>query len=215
MRRDTIGDFLENVTLASDVDSWNEKQDCVSVMTMHSAKGLEFPVVYLTAMEQGLLPHQRSLGREDEVEEERRLAFVGMTRAKEELYLCHARMREFRGSTMYAVPSMFIEELPREGVQTIDLSASGGGTPPAIEQWRGGGAAAQQGWSDAGVRPKPLPIPPRTPSARRGGRQIQRRHVGASRHLWAGTHHGGERSGRFAQGQDSLRHGGRAHFHRG
>ena len=89
----TIGDFLENVTLASDVDSWNEKQDCVSVMTMHSAKGLEFPVVYLTAMEQGLLPHERSLGREDEVEEERRLAFVGMTRAKEELYLCHARMR--------------------------------------------------------------------------------------------------------------------------
>ncbi len=160
----TIGDFLENVALASDVDSWNEKQDCVSVMTMHSAKGLEFPVVYLTAMEQGLLPHERSLGREDEVEEERRLAFVGMTRAKEELYLCHARMREFRGSTMYAVPSMFIDELPKEGVQTIDLSASGGGTPPAIEHWRGGGAAAQQGWSDAGVRAKPAPIPPRVSS---------------------------------------------------
>jgi DNA helicase II / ATP-dependent DNA helicase PcrA len=170
----TIGDFLENVTLASDVDSWNEKQDCVSVMTMHSAKGLEFPVVYLTAMEQGLLPHERSLGREDEVEEERRLAFVGMTRAKEELYLCHARMREFRGSTMYAVPSMFIEELPKESVQTIDLSASRGGTPTAIEQWRGGGEAAQQGWSDAGVRSRPAPIPPRAPSAEgAGGKYIE------------------------------------------
>ncbi len=169
----TIGDFLENVTLASDVDSWNEKQDCVSVMTMHSAKGLEFPVVYLTAMEQGLLPHERSLGREDEVEEERRLAFVGMTRAKEELYLCHARMREFRGSTMYAVPSMFIDELPKDGVRTIDMSASAGGTPAAIEYWRGGGEAAQQGWSDAGVRAKAAPIPPRTPPAAAGGKYAE------------------------------------------
>ncbi len=155
----TIGDFLENVTLASDVDSWNEKQDAVSVMTMHSAKGLEFPVVYMTALEQGLLPHERSVGREDEVEEERRLAFVGMTRAKEELYLCHARMREFRGQTMYAVPSMFLGELPREGVATIDVSAGAGGTQAALEFWRGGGgAAATQGWTDAGVRPKPAPI---------------------------------------------------------
>src|SRR5206468_5955503 len=64
----TIGDFLENITLASDVDSWDEKQDRVSVMTMHAAKGLEFPVVYLLAMEQGLLPHERSLGRDEEVE---------------------------------------------------------------------------------------------------------------------------------------------------
>ncbi len=88
----TIGDFLENITLASDLDSWDERQDCVSIMTMHAAKGLEFPVVYMVAVEQGLLPHERSLGRNEEVEEERRLAFVGMTRAKEELYLSLARM---------------------------------------------------------------------------------------------------------------------------
>jgi DNA helicase-2/ATP-dependent DNA helicase PcrA len=154
----TIGDFLENITLASDLDGWDEKQDCVSVMTMHAAKGLEFPVVYMTALEQGLLPHERSLGREDEVEEERRLAFVGMTRAKEELYLCNARMREFRGNTSYTTPSMFLNELPPE-VKTVDLSLTAGGAQAAIEHWRGGGEAARQGWSDAGVRPRPAPIP--------------------------------------------------------
>jgi len=162
----TIADFLENITLASDLDGWNEAQDCVSVMTMHSAKGLEFAVVYLVAMEQGLLPHERSLGRPPEVEEERRLAFVGMTRAMEELYLCHSRLREFRGNTMYAVPSMFLEELPKS-VQTVDLSASAAGTLRAIENWRGGSAAAAQGWNDAGIRPRAMPIPPK-PVAGRG-----------------------------------------------
>src|SRR5262249_18777798 len=107
----TVADFLENITLASDLDGWDDQQDCVSVMTLHASKGLEFPVVYMPALEQGILPHERSLSANDEVEEERRLAFVGMTRAKQELYLTHARMREFRGQTMYAVPSMFLEEL--------------------------------------------------------------------------------------------------------
>jgi DNA helicase-2/ATP-dependent DNA helicase PcrA len=134
-------------------------------MTMHAAKGLEFPVVYMVAMEQGLLPHERSLGKTEEIEEERRLAFVGMTRAREELYLCHARLREFRGSTLYAVPSMFLEELSEEAVQTVDLSVLGRGAASAIEHWRGGGAAAEQGWSDAGVRPPPAPVPPRTPAS--------------------------------------------------
>jgi DNA helicase-2/ATP-dependent DNA helicase PcrA len=164
----TVGDFLENITLASDVDGWNDKQDTVSVMTMHAAKGLEFPVVYMVATEQGLLPHERSLGREDEVEEERRLAFVGMTRAKDELYLCHARMREFRGSTLYAVPSMFLDELPKEGVKVVDLSAGAGGTHAALDFWRGGGEAAVQGWKDAGVRPQPAPDAPPAPSGAGG-----------------------------------------------
>src|SRR5205807_4556605 len=157
----TVGDFLENITLASDVDGWDQRQDCVSIMTMHAAKGLEFPVVYLVAMEQGLLPHERSLGRGDEVEEERRLAFVGMTRAKEELYLCHARLREFRGNTLYAVPSMFLGELPEEAVSALDLSAGGG--EQAADAWRGGSPAAETGWTDAGLKPKPLPVPPRLP----------------------------------------------------
>jgi DNA helicase-2/ATP-dependent DNA helicase PcrA len=160
----TVGDFLENITLASDVDGWDERQDCVSVMTLHAAKGLEFPVVYILAVEMGLLPHERSLGRADEIEEERRLAFVGMTRAREELYLCTARLREFRGQTLYAVPSMFLDELPREAIQSVDLSPGLGGVHSALDAWRGGGAAAEQGWSDAGVRPRPLPIPPRGPA---------------------------------------------------
>jgi DNA helicase-2/ATP-dependent DNA helicase PcrA len=159
----SIADFLENITLASDVDGWDERQDSVSVMTMHAAKGLEFPVVFVTAVEQGLLPHERSLGRPDEVEEERRLAFVGITRAKEELYLSHARIRDFRGSSLYAVPSMFLEELPEQGVRALDLSASAGGTQQAMDEWRGGSAAAEQGWTEAGVRPRPLPIAPRQP----------------------------------------------------
>jgi DNA helicase-2/ATP-dependent DNA helicase PcrA len=147
----TIADYLENVTLVSDVDGWDEKQDSVSIMTLHSAKGLEFPVVYMLAVEQGLLPHERSLAKEEEIEEERRLAFVGMTRAKEELYLCHARMREFRGQTLYAVPSMFLEELPVDGVESVDLSATPSRPSRAYDEWRGGNQAAEQGWEDAGI----------------------------------------------------------------
>ena len=119
----TITDFLENITLASDVDGWDEQQDCVSIMTLHAAKGLEFPVVYMVAVEEGILPHQRRIDshKKDQIEEERRLAFVGMTRAREELYLCHARLRDFRGQTLYAIPSTFIGELP-EDVARIDQS---------------------------------------------------------------------------------------------
>ncbi len=155
----TIGDFLEQITLASDVDGWDERQDCVSVMTLHAAKGLEFPVVYMLAVEQGLLPHERSLAKEEDVEEERRLCFVGMTRAKQELFLCHARLREFRGQALYAVPSMFLEELPQDGsVEQIDLSHHSGG-PQAPDYWRGGSAAAAAGWRDAGYAPRPVAPP--------------------------------------------------------
>jgi DNA helicase-2/ATP-dependent DNA helicase PcrA len=153
----TVGDFLENITLASDLDGWDQEQDCVSIMTMHAAKGLEFPVVFLVAVEQGLIPHIRALEsrKDDEVEEERRLAFVGMTRAQEELYLSCARQREFRGQTLDAVQSMFIRELPPDVVQTVDLS----GRSP-LDAYRGGGPAAEPGWREAGLD-IPLPIPPR------------------------------------------------------
>lgn len=146
----TISDFLENITLASDLDGWDEKQDLVSVMTLHAAKGLEFPVVYLLASEQGILPHERSLAKDEDLEEERRLAFVGLTRAKEELYLTHARMREFRGQTLYAVPSMFLEELPGEGIENVDLSSSGAGSMRAMDYWRGTTGAAKN-WYDTGI----------------------------------------------------------------
>src|SRR5207245_11373033 len=134
-----------------------ERQDSVSIMTLHAAKGLEFPVVYLLAVEEGLLPHERSLAKDEDLEEERRLAFVGMARAKEERYLCHARLREFRGQTLYAVPSMFLDELPAEGIEAIDLSLSSAGRARAIDEWRDGGPAAHKGWEEAGITLRKAP----------------------------------------------------------
>jgi DNA helicase-2/ATP-dependent DNA helicase PcrA len=148
----TLADFLENITLASDVDGWDEEQDCVSVMTLHAAKGLEFPVVYLLAVEQGILPHERSLEKEADLEEERRLAFVGITRAQEEMYLTHCRLREFRGQTLYAMPSMFLGELPADGVEEIDLSANVNRSP---DRWRSATATASKGWYDTGAFNQP------------------------------------------------------------
>lgn len=151
-------DFLEQITLASDVDSFDESQDRVSVMTLHASKGLEFPVVYIIAMEQGILPGERSLApdKKDDLEEERRVAFVGITRAMRELYLCHSRLREFRGQTLYAIPSMFLEEMPKE-VQTIDMRAHGGRVP-SHDMWRGGTKAANSAWEETGHRANHPPV---------------------------------------------------------
>ncbi len=178
----TLADFLENITLASDVDGWDDQQDCVSIMTLHSAKGLEFPVVYMLAVEQGLLPHERSLAKDDEVEEERRLAFVGMTRAKEELYLCHARVREFRGQSLYAVPSMFLDELPQESLESIDLALSAAGSAKAMDEWRNGSRASESGWEEAGIRPRSAskprqdPLPPASPTEKAYSEGMMVRH---------------------------------------
>ncbi|HMP03931.1 MAG TPA: UvrD-helicase domain-containing protein [Gemmatales bacterium] len=117
--------FLEHVTLASDQDALDEKNDLVSIMTLHAAKGLEFPVVFMPALEQGILPHDRSSQDREELEEERRLAFVGITRAQEELTLSYAQMREFRGRTLYAIPSPFLEELPRDRLQRVHVAMDG------------------------------------------------------------------------------------------
>jgi DNA helicase-2/ATP-dependent DNA helicase PcrA len=127
----TLTAFLEHVTLVNDVDAWDETIDKVSIMTLHAAKGLEFPVVFLPAIEQGLLPHERSTNHPEELEEERRLAFVGMTRAKEELYLSHAQAREFRGTRMYKVPSQFLRELPQDEIHRLDYSGSSRWDRPA------------------------------------------------------------------------------------
>ncbi len=153
----TITDFLEQITLASDVDGWDEQADHVSVMTLHASKGLEFPVVYVLAVEQGLLPHERSLSNDEEVEEERRLCFVGMTRAMKELYLCHARMREFRGQLNYCIVSQFIQELPRD-VNFIDPSMSRNVARTAADEWRVKSSHAAKDWADTGARPFIPPV---------------------------------------------------------
>ena len=91
-------------------------------MTLHAAKGLEFPVVFIVGLEQGLLPHARSGESDAELEEERRLLFVGITRAQRELYLSHCRLREFRGQRTATIPSCFLNELPEDAIQEHDRS---------------------------------------------------------------------------------------------
>src|SRR5574338_167554 len=106
--------FLEEVALVSDQDELEDAPDRVTLITLHAAKGLEFPVVFIVGMEEGLLPHRRALEDERELEEERRLAYVGMTRAKDRLYLVHAHRRSTYGVGAQSEPSSFLSELPEE-----------------------------------------------------------------------------------------------------
>jgi len=112
--------FLEENALVNDTDNWETETDKVTLMTLHSAKGLEFPVVMIVAVEDGLLPHERSRHDPQQLEEERRLLFVGITRACEELELSYARTREFRGLRRSTVPSLFLMELPREQMELVE-----------------------------------------------------------------------------------------------
>ena len=113
--RSSLEEFLEQAALVSDVDALDQDVDRVSLMTMHAAKGLEFPVVYIVAIEENILPHERSTHEQMQLEEERRLFFVGITRAEEELRLSRAARRDFRGSFgMTAISSRFLFELPRD-----------------------------------------------------------------------------------------------------
>ena len=120
----SILDFMEEVSLASAVDRWKDEGGSVTLMTLHAAKGLEFPVVFIVGLEQGILPHSRAKDDDNEMEEERRLLFVGITRAERELYLSHCRVREFRGQRQVTIPSWFLSELPDEALSVRDLSGS-------------------------------------------------------------------------------------------
>ncbi|MDA2812497.1 UvrD-helicase domain-containing protein [Nocardiopsis sp. RSe5-2] len=113
----TLVDFLEQISLVADTDQIPDTEDgggVVTLMTLHSAKGLEFPVVFLTGMEDGVFPHMRTLGDKNELEEERRLAYVGITRAQERLYVSRAAVRSAWGSPSYNPPSRFLDEVPKE-----------------------------------------------------------------------------------------------------
>jgi DNA helicase-2/ATP-dependent DNA helicase PcrA len=115
--------YLENAWLVNETDDWETESDKVTMMTLHAAKGLEFPVVFIVAVEQGLLPHERSINDEGQLEEERRLAFVGITRAKEELQLSYAVHRDFRGQRRRTVPSPFLLEMPREEMHLVSVGS--------------------------------------------------------------------------------------------
>jgi len=108
---DALGGFLETTALVADTDAWDASGDRVALMTLHAAKGLEFPAVYLMALEDGIVPHERSLDREDQLEEERRLVFVGITRGREEVCASCARLRDYRGMRRIAAPSLFLAEM--------------------------------------------------------------------------------------------------------
>lgn len=113
----TLGGFLDEVALYTDLDSVEDGDNCVTLMTMHAAKGLEFPIVFSIGMEEGVFPGYRAIGEEEELEEERRLCYVALTRAKERLYLTCAAQRMLFGRTSANLPSRFVQEIPTEHLQ--------------------------------------------------------------------------------------------------
>ncbi|HEX7597075.1 MAG TPA: 3'-5' exonuclease, partial [Polyangia bacterium] len=115
----TLSGFLERITLASDVDGYDPDKGAVALMTVHTAKGLEFDVVFVTGLEEGTFPHQRSIDDDGAMEEERRLCYVAVTRARKRLHLCRARWRRLSGQTFGGIPSRFLRDLPSDGIEHL------------------------------------------------------------------------------------------------
>jgi DNA helicase-2/ATP-dependent DNA helicase PcrA len=142
----SVDEFLEQVSLVADTDELTDDESSVVLMTLHAAKGLEFPVVFLVGLEDGIFPHLRSIGEPDELEEERRLAYVGITRARERLYLSHAWARNIYGGTQYNPPSRFLDEIPEALVESVQGNRRASRRPTGGAGWGGAG-------SRRGVRP--------------------------------------------------------------
>lgn len=142
--------FLEHVALVSDVDAYDEVAEAVTMMTLHSAKGLEFPVVFLVGMEDGVFPHSRALWDSAELEEERRLAYVGMTRAKERLYLTCAKHRMLYGQSTWGEVSRFVSEVPQELIRDLNEEHKHG-LAAAHERLVKMGLGAHVGWERPGA----------------------------------------------------------------
>ncbi len=148
---ETVDEFLEQISLVADTDDLDDDATSVTLMTLHSAKGLEFPVVFLIGLEDGIFPHLRSLTEPDQLEEERRLAYVGITRARRRLYLTHAWSRTLFGGTQYNPPSRFLDEIPADLVRDVEghRRASRGGR---VYGGGGGGWRSGGGGGDRAVR---------------------------------------------------------------
>ena len=163
-----ISEFLEGVSLVADSDQLDPDESSVVLMTLHTAKGLEFDGVFMIGLEDGVFPHLRSLGEPAELEEERRLCYVGITRARRRLYLSHAWSRMLFGSTQYNPPSRFLKEIPAQLTEVIEGSRSGrkGGGG----DYGGGYRANRERMVDAASRPAPTPA--RTSGAERLGIRV-------------------------------------------
>ena len=159
--RASLATFLEDVALATDVDEYDETQDAVTLITLHAAKGLEFPVVFIVGMEEGVCPHIRSFDDPDRMEEERRLVYVGMTRAKRRLYLVHTFKRTLYGASNLNTPSRFLADIPRELVRdwrekpATDMPAARAGARPAANARP---ALAEEAASKVPLRRDSLPL---------------------------------------------------------
>ncbi|MTE20643.1 DNA helicase PcrA [Streptomyces sp. TRM43335] len=162
----TLAEFLEQVALVADSDQIPDEDaengGVVTLMTLHTAKGLEFPVVFLTGMEDGVFPHLRTLGKTKELEEERRLAYVGITRARERLYLTRSAMRSAWGQPSYNPPSRFLEEIPE---QYLEWRRTG----PMAGAGAGGGSGSARSASSSVSSSLSSSFPPAGPAARRRG----------------------------------------------
>mgnify|MGYP001194201590 CR=1 FL=1 len=161
-----LAEFLEQVALVSDVDAYEEDAGSITLMTLHAAKGLEFPVVFLVGMEEGVFPHSRAVWEPGEIEEERRLAYVGMTRAQEILILTWARQRTLYGSTNLSVMSRFIEEIPEHLRKDVTATGARGLLPDAEQQ-----AAAARAPGEAGGAGAPG-------GSFRPGQRVRHKHFG-------------------------------------
>ncbi|MEW2130303.1 DNA helicase PcrA [Streptomyces sp. NPDC005435] len=163
----TLADFLEKVALVADSDQIPDEEDgdgVITLMTLHTAKGLEFPVVFLTGMEDGVFPHMRALNQTKELEEERRLAYVGITRARERLYLTRASMRSAWGQPSYNPPSRFLDEIPathvewkRTGAVAAPPSSRAGSIASSLSSTRSrSSAAGASGFATRRASEKPV-----------------------------------------------------------
>jgi len=158
----SLSDFLEQVSLVGEQDEYDEDDSAVTLMTLHIAKGLEFPVVFIVGLEDGIFPHYRSMTDTAALEEERRLAYVGITRAQQRLYLCHAWSRTLFGQTQYNPPSRFLGEIPERLLALQEGESEGSGSRGAYPRAGRGGGGVIGGRSSASEHATPAPAgPPR------------------------------------------------------
>jgi DNA helicase-2/ATP-dependent DNA helicase PcrA len=169
----TLAGFLESIALVTDADQVEAGSQSVTLMTLHTAKGLEYPVVFIVGLEENVFPHVRSIGEPRELEEERRLAYVGITRARERLYLTNAWSRTLFGATSYNLPSRFLKEVPEELVSVAPAQGRASAARSLPAGWGDASPAFGAGRSSFNARPHPPVSFDRqpTPAERLAGRQ--------------------------------------------